>query len=71
MSEDVMEKLPLKQMNDYVNTKWVNDLQIMNFADMYETETVRFRLFNVYGPREHYTPYRGVAPIFIYKAIHK
>ncbi|MCK4566332.1 MAG: NAD-dependent epimerase/dehydratase family protein, partial [Candidatus Thorarchaeota archaeon] len=46
-------------------------LQIMNFADMYGTETIRFRLFNVYGPREHYTSYRGVIPVFIYKALHK
>jgi dTDP-glucose 4,6-dehydratase len=71
MSEDVMEKIPLRQMNDYAITKWANELQIMNFADMYGIETVRFRLFNVYGPREHYTSYRGVIPVFIYKALHK
>jgi dTDP-glucose 4,6-dehydratase len=71
MKEDVMENLPLRQMNDYAITKWVNELQIMNFEDMYDTETVRLRLFNVYGPREHYTPYRGVVPVFIYKALHK
>jgi dTDP-glucose 4,6-dehydratase len=71
MSEDVMEKVPIRQMNDYAITKWVNELQIMNFEDMYSTETVRFRLFNVYGPREHYTSYRGVIPVFIYKALHK
>jgi dTDP-glucose 4,6-dehydratase len=71
MSEDVMEKIPLRQMNDYAITKWANELQIMNFADMHGIETVRFRLFNVYGPREHYTSYRGVIPVFIYKALHK
>ena len=71
MSEDVMEKIPIRQMNDYAITKWVSELQIMNFADMYGTETVRFRLFNVYGPREHYTPYRGAVPVFIYRALHK
>jgi dTDP-glucose 4,6-dehydratase len=71
MSEDVMEKVPIRQMNDYAITKWVNELQIMNFADMYGTETLRFRLFNVYGPGEHYTSYRGVIPVFIYKALHK
>jgi len=37
---------------------------------MYGTETVRVRLFNVYGPGEHYTPYRGFIPKFIYKALH-
>jgi len=70
MSEDVMEKIPIKQMNDYAITKWVNELQIMNSATMYGTETVRVRLFNVYGPGEHYTPYRGFIPKFIYKAMH-
>jgi dTDP-glucose 4,6-dehydratase len=30
---------------------------------------VRVRLFNVYGPGEHYTPYRGWIPSFIYRAL--
>ncbi len=69
MSEDVMDKVPIKQMNDYAISKWVNELQIMNSAAMFGTETVRVRLFNVYGPGEHYTPYRGWIPKFIYKAL--
>jgi dTDP-glucose 4,6-dehydratase len=69
MNEDVMDKVPIKQMNDYAMTKWVNELQIMNSAAMFGTETVRMRLFNVYGPGERYTPYRGWIPKFIYKAI--
>ncbi|MEM3703001.1 MAG: NAD(P)-dependent oxidoreductase [Candidatus Bathyarchaeia archaeon] len=69
MSEDVMDKVPIKQMNDYAISKWVNELQIMNSAAMFGTETVRVRLFNVYGPGEHYTPYRGWIPRFIYKAL--
>ena len=69
MSEDVMEKVPIKQMNDYAMTKWVNEMQILNSASMFGTESVRVRLFNVYGPREHYTPYRGFVPKFIYKAL--
>jgi dTDP-glucose 4,6-dehydratase len=70
MSEDVMDKVPIKQMNDYAIAKWVNELQIMNSAKMFGTETVRVRLLNVYGPGEHYTPYRGFIPKFIYKALH-
>ena len=70
MSEDVMDKVPIKQMNDYAIAKWVNELQILNSAAMYGTETVRVRLFNVYGLGEHYTPYRGFIPKFIYKALH-
>lgn len=70
MSEDVMDRVPIKQMNDYAMTKWINELQIVNSAAMFRTETVRVRLFNVYGPGEHYTPYRGFIPKFIYKALH-
>ena len=69
MSEDVMDKVPIKQMNDYAIVKWVNELQILNSAAMFGTETVRVRLFNVYGCGEHYTPYRGWIPKFIYKAL--
>jgi len=69
MSEDVMDRVPIKQMNDYAISKWVNELQIMNSAAIFGTESVRVRLFNVYGPGEHYTPYRGFIPRFIYKAL--
>jgi len=69
MSEDVMDKIPIKQMNDYALSKWVNELQILNSATMFGTETVRVRLFNLYGPGEHYTPYRGWIPKFIFKAL--
>jgi dTDP-glucose 4,6-dehydratase len=51
MTEDVTDKVPIKQMNDYAISKWVNELQIMNSAAMFKTEAVRVRLFNVYGPR--------------------
>ena len=70
MSEDVMERVPIRQMNDYAMSKWVNEMQIINSAAMFGTETVRVRLFNVYGPGEHYTPYRGWIPRFIYHALH-
>ena len=69
MSEDVMDKIPIKQMNDYAISKWVNEMQILNSAAMFQTESVRVRLFNVYGVGEHYTPYRGWIPKFIYKAM--
>ncbi len=69
MSEDVMNKVSIRQMNDYAITKWVNELQILNSAEMHGTESVRVRLFNVYGPGEHYTPYRGWIPKFIFKGL--
>jgi len=69
MLEDVMDTVPIKQMNDYAISKWVNEMQILNSAAMFGAESVRVRLFNVYGVGEHYTPYRGWIPKFIYKAL--
>jgi dTDP-glucose 4,6-dehydratase len=70
MTEDVMEKNPIRQLNDYAITKWVNEQQIMNSADRFGTETVRVRLFNTYGPGEPYSEYRSVICQFIYRALH-
>ncbi len=73
MTEDVMEKNPIKdtyQMNDYAITKWAGELMCMNSATMFGTETVRVRPVNCYGPLEHYTPYRGFIPKFIYQSLH-
>lgn len=70
MSEDVMDKHEIKQLNDYAMTKWVGELQVLNSAAMFGTETVRVRLFNTYGPGEYYSPYRSAICIFIYKALH-
>jgi dTDP-glucose 4,6-dehydratase len=72
MREDVMERYPIRdtyQMNDYAITKWAGELMCMNSAAMYGTETVRVRPVNCYGPGEHYTPYRGFIPKFIYHAL--
>ena len=69
MSESVMDEIAIKQMNDYAISKWVNELQILNSATMFGTESVRVRLFNVYGIGEKYTPYRGWISKFIYKAL--
>jgi len=69
MTEDVMDTHEIRQLNDYALTKWVNEQQIMNSAAMHRTESVRVRLFNTYGPGEHYTPYRSVVCLFIYRAL--
>ncbi|HTY52982.1 MAG TPA: NAD(P)-dependent oxidoreductase [Methanomicrobiales archaeon] len=73
MSEDVMEKNPVRdtyQMNDYAITKWAGELMCMNSAKMFGTETVRVRPVNCYGPHEHYNPFRGFIPKFIWHALH-
>jgi dTDP-glucose 4,6-dehydratase len=69
MSEDVMDKHEIKQMNDYAMSKWVNEMQIRNSTIQYGTETVRVRLFNTYGPGEYYSPYRSVNCRFLYCAL--
>ena len=72
MVEEVMVDNPIKdtyQMNDYAISKWAGELMCLNSAEMYDTETVRVRPVNCYGPEEHYTPYRGFIPKFIYHAL--
>lgn len=69
MSEDVMDKHEIKQLNDYAMTKWVGEMQILNSAQAFHTETVRVRLFNLYGPGEPYSTYRSALCRFIYSAL--
>jgi dTDP-glucose 4,6-dehydratase len=69
MVESVMDDHEIKQMNDYAMTKWVNEMQIRNSAIMSKTESVVVRLFNTYGPGEHYSPYRSVNCRFLYCAL--
>jgi len=70
MLEDVMDKVEIKQMNDYAMSKWVNEMQVLNSATQFKTESVRVRLFNTYGPGEHYSPYRSVICLFSYRLLH-
>src|SRR5439155_1570793 len=70
MSEDLMKTIPIRQLNDYAITKWAGELMCLNSAEQFGTETVRVRPVNCYGPGEHYTPYRGFIPKFIYHALH-
>lgn len=70
MYEKVMDEKPIKQMNDYAISKWVNEMQIKNSELMFGTETVRVRLFNTYGPGEFFSSYRSVICMFCYKALH-
>ncbi len=70
MAESLSDSVPLKQTNDYAISKWVNELQIRNAIAKNNTDIFTVRLFNAYGPGEHYHPYRSVVCIFIYKALH-
>lgn len=68
MTEDVPDKFPIRQLNDYAMSKAINEMQILNSAEQFGTATVRVRLFNLYG-KEAYSPYRSVICKFIYKAL--
>jgi dTDP-glucose 4,6-dehydratase len=70
MREDVMDLYEIRQLNDYAMTKWAGEMQVMNSAQMAGTESVRVRLFNVYGPGEKYSNYRSVNCLFCYRALH-
>jgi dTDP-glucose 4,6-dehydratase len=70
LREEHSQTQALFQHNDYAISKWVNELQIINFEKKFGTETVRVRLFNAYGPGEYYHPYRSVVCLFCYRALH-
>lgn len=69
MSEEVMERVPIRQMNDYAISKWAGEMQCLNHADMFGVECVRVRPVGCYGPHEYYSRYRGVIPIFVFHAL--
>lgn len=72
MTEDVMIDNKISdtfQMNDYAITKWAGELMCKNATTMFGNEIVRVRPLNCYGPYEHYTPYRGFIPKFIYLSL--
>jgi len=71
MKEDIIDKIEIKQMNDYAISKWANEMQIRNSGILYNTETVIVRLFNTYGPGEFYHPYRSVNCKFCYHSLMK
>jgi dTDP-glucose 4,6-dehydratase len=71
LSEDIPLQQSIIQHNDYAVTKWVNEIQIMNFEKRYGIPAVRLRFFNAYGPGEYYHNYRSVVCLFTYRALHR
>ena len=70
MYEDVLNKVPIDQMNDYAISKRVNEMQVKNSMTMYDTQSVMVRLFNTYGPGEWFHPFRSVNCLFTYNLLH-
>jgi dTDP-glucose 4,6-dehydratase len=71
LSEDIPLNHSIIQHNDYAVTKWVNEIQIMNFEKRFGNPVVRLRFFNAYGPGEYYHNYRSVVCLFGYRALHR
>ena len=71
LSEDIPLNHSIIQHNDYAVTKWVNEIQIMNFEKRFGNAVVRLRFFNAYGPGEYYHNYRSVVCLFAYRALHR
>jgi dTDP-glucose 4,6-dehydratase len=71
LSEDIPLNHSIIQHNDYAVTKWVNEIQIMNFEKRFSSPIVRLRFFNAYGPGEYYHNYRSVVCLFAYRALHR
>ena len=69
LDEGTMEREMVTQQNDYAITKWVNEVQIKNFEARFDSPIMRVRLFNAYGPGEHYHRYRSVVCLFCYRAL--
>jgi len=69
LSEDLSDMSSIIQQNDYAITKWVNEIQIMNFEKRYDNQCMRLRFFNAYGPGEYYHNYRSVVCLFCYRAL--
>lgn len=70
LDEDLPLRQPIIPHNDYAMTKWVNEVQIMNFERRYGVPVVRLRFFNAYGPGERYHNYRSVVCLMAYRALH-
>ena len=58
MKEDVMDAIPIKQLNDYAITKWAGELMCLNSAEQFGTETVRAGLAYPWQPT--YAPSCGM-----------
>lgn len=67
--EEITEEQPFELMNDYAMSKRVNEMQVRNAMKKFNTEAVIVRPVNCYGPHEEYSEYRGVVPIFVWRAL--
>lgn len=67
--EGLLDHYPPFFHNEYALSKWTNERQIYTAARNDGLKAVVFRFFNVYGPGEHFSPYRSVVCQFVYKLL--
>jgi UDP-N-acetylglucosamine/UDP-N-acetyl-alpha-D-glucosaminouronate 4-epimerase len=61
-----LEDMPCKPMSPYAVNKYVGELYLEVFAEIYGLSTIGLRYFNVFGPRQDpQSTYAAVIPIFI------
>ncbi len=61
----VREDFSLEPLSPYAVSKIASENYARTFYKVYGLETVCLRYFNVYGPRQAYSPYSGAITIFI------
>ena len=69
--EELTQKNPPTQWNDYAISKWTSEMQIRHFIERYPAEVMVLRFFNSYGPGEKYHPYRSVIALFAYRLLNQ
>lgn len=65
--EEWLDRFAPEFHNQYALSKWTNERQIFMAAKNDKLKAIVLRLFNIYGPGEHYTPYRSVVCLFLYR----
>ncbi len=64
------EDMPYAPMSPYAVQKYVGELYLKVFADLYGLSTIGLRYFNIFGPRQDpASQYAAVIPIFITKLL--
>ncbi len=69
LDEGLTDRAPVFPPDDHAVSKWVNELQAMNFTKRFGSAVVRVRLFDCYGPGETYHPRRGPVCVFCHHAL--
>jgi len=62
--------MPCKPMSPYAVQKYVGEMYLKIFSDLYGLSTIGLRYFNIFGPRQDpKSQYAAVIPIFITKLL--